>query len=157
MTKIRDVMSRDLVSFTPEMGLVEAIETLAERHISGAPVLRGGRVVGVLSATDVMEFMATNPVALADYGDAPTDREVNPLEGCSVSEAMSGGPVSTLPPTANVQEAADLMRSANIHRIFVVENDRLVGVVSSLDITRALAERRIVNRTFVFPGPSGID
>jgi CBS domain-containing protein len=157
MTKIRDVMSRDLVSFTPETGLVEAIEALAERHISGAPVMRGGRVVGVLSASDLLEFVATNPTALADFGDVAGDSEVNPLEGRTVGEAMSGGPACTLPPTASVREAADLMRTANIHRVFVMDGVRLVGVVSSLDITRALADGKVVNRTFVFPGPSRTD
>jgi len=157
MTKIRDVMSRDLVSFTPETGLVEAIEALAERHISGAPVMRGGRVVGVLSATDILEFVATNPTALSDFGDGGSDREVNALEGRTVGEAMSGGPACTLPSKATVRAAADLMRSANIHRVFVVDDDRLVGVVSSLDITCGLAEGKIVNRTFVFPAGSRTD
>ncbi len=155
MTKLRDIMSRDLVSFTPETGLVDAIEVLSERHISGAPVLRGGRVVGVLSATDILEFVAGNPTALADFGSA--DDEAGPLSGRTVAEAMSGGPACTLPPTATVQAAADLMRTAGIHRVFVVEHDRLVGVVSSLDVTRALAERRVVNRTFVFPSNTRTD
>ncbi|MDA1080729.1 MAG: CBS domain-containing protein [Gemmatimonadetes bacterium] len=157
MTKLSDVMSRDLVAFTPETSLVDAIELLAERHISGAPVLRGGRVVGVLTASDILEFVATNPTALADFGDSDGNDGRNALAGRTVAEAMSGGPACTLSSDAPVQAAADLMRKANIHRVFVVEHGRLIGVVSSLDITRALADRKIVTRTFVFPGPARTD
>ena len=67
MLKLRDVMSRDLVAFAPETSLIEAIEMLAERHVSGAPVLSGDRLVGVLTTTDIHEFVASNPVALAAH------------------------------------------------------------------------------------------
>lgn len=158
MIKLRDVMSRNLVSFEAETGLIDAIETLAERHISGAPVLRGEAVVGVLTSSDILEFVASNPAVLADYGGSDTgDGTWSALAGHTVSEAMSGGPACTLPPDAPVQAAADLMRQANIHRVFVTDHDRLVGVVSSLDVTRALAERKVGSRTFVFPGPTRTD
>ena len=49
MVKLRDVMSRDPVTFTAETDLVDAIEVLAERHIGGAPVVKGDRIVGVLT------------------------------------------------------------------------------------------------------------
>jgi CBS domain-containing protein len=152
MLRVRDVMSRDVVAFAPETSLIEAIETLAERHVSGAPVLSGERLVGVLTSTDILEFVASNPVALADFGEpASAERDWSALAGHSVSEAMSGGPGCTLPPDASVQAAADLMRTANIHRVFVEEDERIIGVVSSLDITRALAERKLATRTYVFP------
>lgn len=158
MLKLRDVMSRDLVSFAPETSLLDAIELLAERHVSGAPVLRGERLVGVLTSTDILEFVASNPAALADFGDPVTsERDWSALDGHSVSEAMSGGPVCTLPPDAPVQAAADLMRQANIHRVFVAEDDRIVGVVSSLDVTRALSERKLATRTFVFPDRANVE
>lgn len=152
MLKIRDIMTHDVVTFSAEDSLIEAIEVLAERHISGAPVMRGERLVGVLTASDVLEFVASNPSALADFGDSHSDSGDSALAGHSVSEAMSGGPACTLAPDAPIQAAADLMRQANVHRVFIIDNDRLVGVVSSLDVTRALAERKIKNRTFVFPG-----
>ncbi|MDQ8164416.1 MAG: CBS domain-containing protein [Gemmatimonadota bacterium] len=154
MLKVRDVMSRDIVAFEPEAGLLDAIEVLAERHISGAPVLVGERIVGVLSSSDILEFVASNPVALADYGDSATagaSEEWSALAGHTVGEAMSGGPACTLAPDHTVQEAAELMRTSGIHRVFVVDRERLVGVVSSLDITKALADHKLGTRTYVFP------
>ena len=150
MLKLRDIMTRDVVTFSAETGLIEAIEVLAESHISGAPVMKGDRVIGVLASSDILEFVASNPTALADFGDADRDTG-NSLSGRTVGEAMSGGPPCTLAPDAPVQAAADLMRQANIHRVLVTDHDRLVGVVTSLDVTRALANGKIANRTFVFP------
>ena len=158
MVKLRDVMSRDPVTFTAETDLVDAIEVLAERHIGGAPVVKGDRIVGVLTSGDILEFVSANPAVLADYGDTDTDKGTwSALTGHSVGEAMSGGPACTLPPDASIQAAADLMRSANIHHVFVVDNERLIGVVSSFDVAKALAEHKVVNRTFVFPGRGRTD
>ena len=158
MVKLRDVMTREMVTFSAEMALMDAIEVLAERHISGAPVMMGDRLVGVLTSSDVLEFVVSNPSALADFGDTDTDSGTwSALSGHTVGEAMSGGPACSLPPDAPIQAAADLMREANIHRVFVTDHSRLVGVVTSLDVTRALAERKVVNRTFVFPGPTRTD
>lgn len=150
MLRLRDVMTRDVVVFSPETNLFDAIETLTRCHISGAPVLSGNNAVGVISGTDILEFVASSPEILADFGDHEgTDRGV--LAGHTVGEAMSPGPVATLPSDATVHAAADLMRTADIHRVFVADNGTIVGVVSSLDITRAIADRKLVSRAYVFP------
>lgn len=156
MVKLRDIMTRDVVSFAPDTTLLEAIETLAERHISGAPVLSGNRLVGVLSATDVLEFVASDPTMVADFGEPEAgDRGI--LSSHTVSEAMSAGLVSTLPPDAPVHAAAELMRTAGIHRVFVADDGIIVGVVTSLDVTRALADRMVAARTYVFPSKTRSD
>jgi CBS domain-containing protein len=155
MIRLRDIMTTDVVAFSPETSLLDAIETMAERHISGAPVMSGNRVVGVISGTDILEFVASNPSLTADFdGAEQSDRSA--LASHSVSEAMSGGPVATLPPDATVMAAAELMRTAEIHRVFVEDDGVIVGVVTSLDVTRALADRKVVSRTYVFPKRSEV-
>lgn len=149
MIRLRDIMSSDVVAFSPETSLLDAIETLAERHISGAPVLSGNHIVGVISGTDILEFVASNPDLTADFGEPEGDRGV--LSSHVVGEAMSAGPVATLVPDATVLAAAELMRAAEIHRVFVADHGVIVGVVTSLDVTRALADRKVVSRTYVFP------
>ena len=61
MLKLRDIMTPDVVTLDPEMTLREALEILTARHISGAPVVEGQRIVGVFSAMDAIEFLATTP------------------------------------------------------------------------------------------------
>lgn len=60
MLEIRDVMTRHVHTVTPETTMREAAELFARHHISGAPVVAGHRVVGVVSAADLLAFVAAN-------------------------------------------------------------------------------------------------
>lgn len=63
-----DVMRRDIVTVDASMSLREALEVLRGEGVSGAPVLRGSRLVGVLSGTDILELEATSPGVRAEPG-----------------------------------------------------------------------------------------
>jgi CBS domain-containing protein len=191
MVRLRDIMTPAVVSLSPELSIRDAAELLAARHISGAPVVSKGRVIGVLSASDILQFLAALPGIppehpdkgeWGEWEDAPSweegsdppaafftedwdtagveaserfagvrGPEWNTLEEHTVAEAMTRAPVCALPPGATVKEAAELMRRAGIHRVFVMEEERLVGVVTALDVARTVADGRIVHRTYVFP------
>ena len=58
MLKLKDIMTADLVSAGPQATLREAMELLSEQHISGVPVVSGAKVVGVFTATDLLDFLA---------------------------------------------------------------------------------------------------
>lgn len=68
---VRDIMSSDIVTLNPETSLRDAMELLAEKHISGAPVVAGAGVVGVVSASDVLSFEAAAPAIPAWHGERP--------------------------------------------------------------------------------------
>lgn len=70
MLQLREIMTPKVISLAPEMTLRDAIDVLAKHHISGAPVVEGDRVVGMLSARDVVEFLASVVTAA---NDADTD------------------------------------------------------------------------------------
>lgn len=198
MLRVRDIMSTDVLTVAPQVTVREAMELLARRHVSGAPVVSGEMLVGVVTANDLMALAAALPgvpterdvhdewiewgqVSIADevereaepsgayfsdlWEDAGADvserftdvsrPEWNALEEHDVSEAMTRTPLLALSPDAPAEEAAELMRRNAVHRVLVTEGDRLVGVVSSLDITRAAAEHRFHTRTYVFrPEPT---
>ena len=59
MSTVRGIMTRNPLSFTPETTIREAMETLCAEHVSGAPVVSGQRVVGVVSITDLLSFLVT--------------------------------------------------------------------------------------------------
>ena len=188
MLKVRDVMTRDVVTLSSEATLREAIEVLSARHVSGAPVLAGDRVLGVITVGDVVDFLAnasplqqgrddlldpdedqapdwaTEDAPLASYFSAlwadadedvstriaaPDAAEPDLLSAHTVGEAMSRT-VRAVRPELDVLAAADLMNRAGIHRVLVLDHDRLVGIVSSMDITRAAAEHKLVTRRYVF-------
>ena len=82
--------------------------------------------------------------------DASSSPEWNVLGEHEISEVMTRAPLTTLPPTAGVEWAADIMRRQRIHRVLITEGDALVGIVSALDIVTAVADHRLTARQFVF-------
>lgn len=85
MLTLRDIMTPEVVTLDPEMTLRDALEILTGRHISGAPVVEGGRIVGVFSAMDAIEFLATTPgvpdvASTQDEGDAEDPQEPTDMD-----------------------------------------------------------------------------
>ena len=71
MLRLRDIMTTDLITLDPDITLREAMDVLVSKRISGAPVVAGDEVVGVISATDLLQFAASLP-------GVPTQRELTP-------------------------------------------------------------------------------
>lgn len=149
MLRLRDIMTREVVSAAPDLTVRDAMELLSERHVSGAPVVDGGKVVGIVSATDLLDLLAD----LNDTTPSLTFRRrkgrTTPLEDVTVDEVMTRK-VHSLPPDCLVDEAAVLMGEKQIHRVLVMQGDVLLGIVSTSDVAKAVAEHKITNRTYVF-------
>ena len=149
MLRLRDIMTRDVVSAAPDMTIRDAMELLSERHVSGAPVVDGGRVVGIFSATDLLAVLAE----LNDTTPSLTFRRrrgrTAPLEDVTVDEVMTRK-VHSLPPDCSVHQAAALMGAKQIHRVLVMQGDVMLGIVTTSDVAKAVAEHKIGSRTYVF-------
>jgi CBS domain-containing protein len=149
MLKLKDIMTRDVVSAGPDMTIRDAMELLSERHISGAPVIDGGKVVGIFSSSDLLALLAD----LNDTTPSLTFRRrksrTTPLEDVTVDEVMTRK-VQSLPPDCSIEEAAQVMMKKQIHRILVMEGDTVLGIVSTSDVAKAVAEHKIGSRTYVF-------
>lgn len=149
MLRLRDIMTRDVVSAAPDLTVRDAMELLSERHVSGAPVVDGGKVVGIVSTTDLLDLLAY----LNDTTPSLTFRgrkgRTTPLEDVTVDEVMTRK-VHSLPPDCLVDEAAVLMAEKQIHRVLVMQGDVLLGIVSTSDVAKAVAEHKLGNRTYVF-------
>ena len=146
---VADVMSRDPILARPEMPLNEAIKILADRRISGLPVVdENGYLVGVISETDLMwrETGVTPPayIMVLDsviYLENPSryERELHKALGQTVGEAMSADPV-TIEPTKSLSQAAKLMHDRSIHRLPVVDSaGKVIGILTRGDIIRSMA------------------
>jgi len=73
---VRDIMSNDVQAVDPEVTLRDAVELLAGRHITGAPVVAAGRVVGVISASDILSFEADTPGVPTEQPVAAEEEEL---------------------------------------------------------------------------------
>ncbi len=181
MVPLKAIMTTELVTVSPNLTLQELAEVFAERGISGAPVVSGRELVGVISTTDLVEFESTVPKAPrrrdrhVEWGEIQTSPafdgsdesepglyfteywedagadvlerfrtespEWNRMAETTVASFMTSSVVA-LTPDDSVQNAARMMLGAGVHRILVVdETGELVGLVSSSDVVRAVAEK----------------
>ncbi|CAN5802360.1 hypothetical protein BH23GEM9_BH23GEM9_16700 [soil metagenome] len=172
MLRLSDFMTADVAVLAPEDSLRDAVTMLSEHFITGAPVVTGDKVVGVISAMDIMDYASTAQAVPSgsqdsvewpgDEGDDGhgvsgsffTDRvddaepllgdgEVHDLmEDHTVGEAMTRN-LLMLPPDTEVHTAAAYMVEHGAHRILVVDDGRLEGLVTTTDFLRLIGDRRL--------------
>jgi CBS domain-containing protein len=146
---VADVMSRDPIVVRAETPLNEAIQILAERHISGLPVVDDvGKLVGIISETDLMwQETGVTPPAYIMFLDsviylknpATYERDLHKALGQTVGEVMSKNPI-TISPDKTLREAATIMHDRSVHRLPVLdETDQVIGILTRGDIIRAMA------------------
>jgi len=140
-------MTRLFVALKPTDSIHYAAQRLARNHISGAPVLESGKVVGVISESDIIRAayrpergMVTNFLdAVANAGHEDTSEK---LRKTTVADAMSV-PVITASPEMTISEAAALTHRHRVKRLPVVDQDRyLIGVISRADLVRVMGTKR---------------
>lgn len=121
MRPVRDLMETDVFWVPFDMPLSKAASELSTREVSGAPVCDiEGRVIGMLTKTDLVDF----------YGSTNEER--------FVADAMTAE-VLAVAPDDPTEQAVRLMAFEGVHRLLVIEDERLVGMLSSMDILRELA------------------
>ncbi len=146
---VADVMTRDPITATRETPLTDVIKILAERRISSLPVVDGGKLVGLISETDLMwrESGVTPPpyIMLLDsviYLENPAryEREIHKALGQTVGEVMSDRHITTIAPDKSLREAALIMHERTVNSLPVVDSaGQVVGILTRGDIVRAMA------------------
>jgi len=145
--KAMDVMVRDVVTVKPETDVASAIKLLIEHDISALPVVDdAGAVVGMLSEADLvrreeigtekhrpwwLEALTPGSMLAEDFAKA---------HGLRVSEVMSPHVVSASEETP-LAEIATLLEKHRIKRVPIIEDGKLVGIVSRSNLVQALARR----------------
>ena len=128
---VRDYMAGSLVTFKPDMDVLDAIQTLVRHRISGAPVVDDqGELVGMLSDYDCTK-VALNAGYYGDWGGP-------------VSDYMSHK-VRTVDADMNIIDLAEQFRKSKHRRFPVLDGNRLVGQICRRDVLRALGELAIAS------------
>ncbi|MCX5889446.1 MAG: CBS domain-containing protein [Deltaproteobacteria bacterium] len=117
--RVSEIMSRDLITITPDKRVGQALQLMQNQKIRHLPVTEKGRMVGWLTSRDLRE------VLLASM-----------LEKITVADVMIKAPISVGADT-EVEEAARLIKEHKIGGLPVLEGDRLVGVITMLDLIGA--------------------
>lgn len=121
-----DIMTRKVATIHPGASVQEAAQLLDQKRISGAPVVDpDGKIIGIITEADII---------------SKVDRE-----GLRVIDIMSHDVIAVDEETP-VNEIAALLTERKIKRVPVVENGKLVGIVSRADIVHAVAEGHLIIR-----------
>jgi CBS domain-containing protein len=142
--KVREVMTEDVITLSPDDTILEAARALAGNGISGAPVVEKNKIAGVVSEADLIEAAmprkARPGTSILDrLSEIVTGRPGPRGEGINVSDVMTSN-VLTIGPEDSVWKAAHQIETRGVNRLPVVdEDDHVVGIVSRADIVKAMA------------------
>lgn len=148
---VAEVMTPEPITVQPETPLKEAIKILAEKRISGLPVVdQAGQLVGEITETDLMwQETGADPPPYITFLDsviflknpARYEKELHKALGQTVGEVMGDKPVM-IKPQQSVHKAAQVMHDESIRRLLVIdENKKIVGIVTRGDIIRSMVEQ----------------
>lgn len=115
---VKDVMTRNIIFISPKASIVEAARLMSENDIGGVLVMDERKPVGMLTERDVVRRVIA--------------QGLNPLS-VKVEEAMST-PIFFIDANAELSEAARLMATENIRRLPVMDEGKLVGILTTYDI-----------------------
>jgi CBS domain-containing protein len=143
--RAHQIMTRPVITVSPETRIVEAANIMLQRHVSGLPVVdTAGKLVGIVSEGDLIRRpeigtqkkrarwlgFLTGPGKLAE--------DFVHEQGRKVGEVMTSSPLTVAEDTT-LADIADLMENNNIKRLPVMRGDALVGIVSRANLLQAVA------------------
>jgi CBS domain-containing protein len=132
---VRDVMTTGVIAVRGDTSFKEMAAMLGSSRVSGFPVIdRAGKVLGVVSETDMLIKEADRASHPEVFGGLRRSRDLQKAAGVTAAELMTSPPV-TIGPEEPVQHAAFLMYDRAVERLPVVdEAGHLVGIVSQVDV-----------------------
>lgn len=122
LRSISDIMTREVTTVAADASVAEAARTMDAKHISCVVVLQQGEPAGILTEKDLIR------------------RVVTPLRDSTetrVAEVMSS-PITAVPPDYSVLGVVRKMDALHLHRVVVMEDGKLCGIVTQTDIMRAI-------------------
>lgn len=134
----KDIMTRTIISVTPDHSVRHAAEIMLENHVSGLPVIDGaGKLVGMLTEGDLLRRSELGTAA--EWGRSPDMGEdyIKTHSWC-VGDVMTNHAV-TIDEAAPIGRLAALMSANDIKRLPVLRDGAVVGIVSRADILRGIA------------------
>jgi len=152
--KARDVMQTGIVAVGPSTPLLDVHRLFTEEEISGAPVVDDdGTLLGVITSTDLIRaveeehdsgrvaqdyFLDLLPYSSPDWASGPEDFQ-DRLREVRVEDVMTVE-VLTVAPETPIPLVARALREHHIHRVFVSQDARLVGVISAFDLLKLVED-----------------
>jgi len=131
MGQVRDIMEKNVVTIDHSKNALEASQLLKEKDISFLVIMENDKPIGILSERDIVRKIAAN------------DKQASKIP---LSEIMSYK-FRWVKPTTQIEDAIQKMLNNNIRRLIILENHKLVGVITQTDLASFLRSMLLINRT----------
>jgi CBS domain-containing protein len=143
--RAHQIMTRSVITVTPQTTIVDAANLMLERHVSGLPVVdTNGKLVGIVSEGD---FIRRSEIGTGRkrgrwlrfiLGPGKSASDFVHEHGRKVSEVMTKSPLTITEDTA-LADIVEMMERNNVKRLPVVRDDKVVGIVSRANLLQAVA------------------
>jgi CBS domain-containing protein len=147
--KAQDIMTRDVTTVSPDTSVRDIAALMMEKHISGVPVLtNNGKIIGMVSQSDLLHRAELGTERkhkwwFRTFADSNAlAREYAKAHGLKAQDIMSRYVVAVRD-DAELRDVADILDSHRIKRVPVVQEGRLVGIITRGDLVRALSQVQI--------------
>ena len=130
---VKEFMSENLITIEPDTKIFDAVDLMKKHDIHRLPVLKGGKLVGLITEGTIQAALPSKATSLSVY-------EVNYLLNKTTVADVMITDVKTIPPTAQLEDAIYLMRKNKIGVLPIVADDQLVGIITNNDIFDAFLQ-----------------
>ena len=147
MITAKDIMTREVITISPDTEIAQAAKLLLTNRINGVPVINdAGKLVGILCQSDLIIQQKNIPIpslfTLLDgfislTSSKKLDKEVEKIAATKVADAMTANPV-TVNSDTGIADVATLMVEKSYHTLPVVDAGNLVGILGKEDVLRTL-------------------
>ena len=131
MAQIRDIMEKNVITIEHDKTALDAARLIAEKDISFLVIMKNNSPVGVLSESDFVKRLAAN------------DKKASTV---IISEIMSSK-FRWVEPDTELEDAIQKMLNNNIRRLVILDDNKLVGVITQTDLTGFLRDKLLVDKT----------
>ena len=131
MGQIRDIMEKDVITIENDKTAQDAAKIIAEKDISFLVIINDGKPQGVLSESDFVRKVVAK------------DRKASEIK---ISEIMSYK-FRSVGPTTTIEDAIQKMLNNNIRRLLILDNEKLVGIITQTDLASYLRDQILVDGT----------
>ncbi|MCF1190975.1 CBS domain-containing protein [Mangrovimonas sp. AS39] len=134
LVPVSEIMSKEVIAITQDDGLDVAEHLFKKHHIRHIPVVKGKRIVGMLSLTDLLR------ISFADEVEDEEEVETIVYNMFTIDQVMTKNLIS-VSPDSTIKEVAEILASKEFHALPVVLNDDLVGIVTTTDLIKYLLKQ----------------
>jgi len=145
MVKAKDIMTKEVITVSPDTTVEGLGRLLIEKGISGAPVIdSNGKLFGIVTENDLIKqkerFHIPTVVRLFDAfipvgGSSSMEKEIKRMSASRVSEICARD-VVTVGPETSLQDIATLMSEKGVYLLPVVQSGKIVGIIGKMDVIK---------------------